>query len=102
MIKDLLFGVLSIVAVALYFLPSILADRTGRRNVLLLALLNALFGWTVVGWCAALYWALHPDNPKKLVRELRTSRRAHAHATVEAIVERAHARRVPHAGQHRL
>ena len=94
MIRDLLLGVFSVAAVGLYFLPSIIADRTGRRNVLLLALLNALFGWTGVGWCAALYWALHPDNPKKMVRVLRTSRRNQAHATVDAIVQRARTRRV--------
>jgi MFS family permease len=93
MIRDLLFCGVSIGAVALYFLPSIVADRTGRRNVLMLALLNALFGWTGVGWLAAMYWALHPDNPKKMVRVLRTTRRAHAHATVDAIVERARTRR---------
>jgi hypothetical protein len=95
MIKSMWYCAFVIVGVALYFLPSILADRNGGRNVLLLALLNALFGWTVVGWLAALYWAIHPDNPKKLVRVLRVTRRAHAHATVDAIVSRAHARRVP-------
>jgi MFS family permease len=101
MIKDLFLAVFAVMTVALYFLPSILADRNGRRNVLLLALLNALFGWTVVGWLAALYWALHPDNPKKVVRTLRTSRRAQAHATVEAIVTRARARRIPATQRHR-
>jgi hypothetical protein len=95
MIKSILYCMFVIAAVALYFLPSILADRRGRRNILLLALVNALFGWTVVGWLAALYWAAYPDNPGKLARMLRVKRRAHAHATVDAIVNRAHARRVP-------
>jgi hypothetical protein len=53
-----------------------------------------LFGWTVVGWFVALYWALHPDNPKKIVRTQRTVRRTQAHATVDAIVRRAMSRRV--------
>lgn len=87
-------AVFAVTIAAVYFLPSILADRKGRRNVLMLALLNALFGWTVVGWFAALYWALHPDNPKKIVRTQRTVRRTQAHATVDAIVRRAMSRRV--------
>jgi MFS family permease len=94
MIVMLIRGFFAVAVVALYFLPSILADRKGRRNVLLLALLNALFGWTGVGWLAALYWALHPDNPRKVTRSLRTVRRAQAHATVDAIVQRALTRKV--------
>jgi hypothetical protein len=92
MFRYLLEGIAVTAAVALYFLPAILADRKGKRNVLHLALLNALFGWTVVCWIAALYWALHPDNPGRIVRTVRAKRRAHAHATVAAIVDRARQR----------
>jgi hypothetical protein len=34
-------GKVAIVAMLVYFAPSIVADRRGRRNVLLLALMNA-------------------------------------------------------------
>jgi MFS family permease len=92
MFRYILEGVAVTAAVVLYFLPAILADRKGRRNVLLLALLNALLGWTVVCWIAALYWALHPDSQGRIVRIVRTKRRAQAQATVTAIVDRARRR----------
>lgn len=92
MFRYLLEGVAVTAAVVVYFLPAILADRKGRRNVLMLALLNALFGWTVVCWIAALYWALHPDSQARVIRIVRTKRRAQAQATVAAIVDRAHRR----------
>ena len=92
MLRYLLEGLAVTAAVALYFLPAIVADRKGRRNVLLLALLNALFGWTVVCWIAALYWALHPDSQGRIVRTVRATRRTQAHATVAAIVDRAQKR----------
>lgn len=39
-----------------YFVPTILASAHGRRtfNVFLV---NLVFGWTFVGWLAALYFA---------------------------------------------
>ena len=92
MLRYLLEGLAVTAAVALYFLPAIVADRKGRRNVLLLALLNALFGWTVVCWIAAMYWALHPDSQGRIVRTVRATRRTQAHATVAAIVDRAQKR----------
>ncbi|SOE94115.1 Superinfection immunity protein [Burkholderia sp. D7] len=92
MFRYLLEGLAVTAAVIVYFLPAIVADRKGRRNVLLLALLNALFGWTVVCWIAALYWALHPDSQGRVTRTVRATRRAQAHNTVAAIVERAQRR----------
>jgi MFS family permease len=85
--KTLVQALIAVVAMVVYFTPSIVADRRGRRNVLLLALMNALLGWTIVGWLSALYWALHRDSPKKVDRK--------AHATADAIVARALARNVP-------
>jgi hypothetical protein len=58
-----------------YFAPSIVADRRGRRNVLLLALMNALLGWTIVGWLAALYWAFHRGWPRFIGHSIVTARR---------------------------
>lgn len=78
--------------VAIYFLPAILADRTKRRSVLLLALFNLLLGWTVVGWLAALYWAFHPDSARKLGRIVKNNQRLSAQRTINAIVTRAHER----------
>ena len=88
-------GMVAVVAMLVYFAPSIVADRRGRRSVLLLALMNALLGWTIVGWLATLYWAFHRDSRKNVDRIVRTQTRMKAHATVDAIVARALPRRVP-------
>jgi len=88
-------GMVAIVVMLVYFAPSIVADRRGRRNVLLLALMNALLGWTIVGWLVTLYWAFHRDSPKNVDRIVRTQTRMKAHATSDAIVTRALTRHVP-------
>jgi len=63
------------IALALYFLPSILADRRKRHDLLVIALFNACLGWTVFGWLLALYWALQPNPPKNIAREVVEKRR---------------------------
>lgn len=51
----LLYGVLG----AIYFAPTIIAFRRQHPNRWLIFLLNLLFGATVIGWIAALVWALN-------------------------------------------
>ncbi|MDE1181635.1 superinfection immunity protein [Paraburkholderia sp.] len=63
------------IALAVYFLPSILADRRKRHDVLTLALFNACLGWTGLGWALALYWSLQPNPPAKLAGDIAQSRR---------------------------
>jgi T4 superinfection immunity protein len=65
----------AIVALAVYFLPSILADRRKRYDLLTIALFNAVVGWTVFGWLLALYWALQPNPPKNVAGEIVKSRK---------------------------
>jgi hypothetical protein len=51
-------------AIALYFLPSILAyNKSNFGGVLLL---NLFLGWTLIGWIVALIWALSGD-PQRVV-----------------------------------
>ncbi|GAB2892955.1 hypothetical protein GCM10027093_30410 [Paraburkholderia jirisanensis] len=68
-------GVAAVVALALYFLPAILADRRKRHDLLTIALFNAVVGWTVFGWLLALYWALQPNPPKDVAGEVVKSRK---------------------------
>jgi len=68
-------GVATVVALGLYFLPSILADRRKRHDVLTIALFNACMGWTGFGWLVALYWAFQPNPPVNLEGEVVRSRR---------------------------
>lgn len=67
--------VLAVCALALYFLPSILADRRQRHDVLTIALFNACVGWTVLGWLLALYWAWQPNPPVDLAGDIVKTRR---------------------------
>jgi hypothetical protein len=58
--------------VVAYFVPTVVAAnrRHARQGAILL--LNALAGWTVVGWVAALCWALAGAcRPKAARRPLR-------------------------------
>ena len=66
------------IALAVYFLPAILADRRKRRDVLVIALFNAVLGWTVFGWGLALYWALQPNPPVNVAGEVVATRRSAA------------------------
>lgn len=68
-------GVAAVVVLGLYFLPSILADRRKRHDLLTIALFNACLGWTVFGWLVALYWACQPNPPVNLEGEVVRSRR---------------------------
>jgi hypothetical protein len=68
-------AVAAVVALGLYFLPAILADRRKRHDLLTLALFNACLGWTGFGWLAALYWALQPNPPKNVEEEIVQTRR---------------------------
>ncbi|CAE6724925.1 superinfection immunity protein [Paraburkholderia nemoris] len=68
-------AVAAVLALALYFLPSILADRRKRHDVLTLALFNACLGWTGFGWLLALYWSLQPNPPKNVAGEVVETRK---------------------------
>lgn len=68
-------GVAAIAALGVYFLPSIIADRRKRYDLLTIALFNAVVGWTVFGWLLALYWALQPNPPKNVAGEIVKSRK---------------------------
>ena len=42
----------------LYFLPSLISFLRGHKNTLAIFLLNLVFGWTLLGWMAALIWSV--------------------------------------------
>jgi Superinfection immunity protein len=44
-------------AIALYFLPSLVAILR-RRSPLAVTFLNTAFGWTGIGWVVSMVWAL--------------------------------------------
>ena len=48
-------------ALVIYFVPSLAAR--GKRHARAIFLLNLLLGWTVLGWVAALVWAVYQSPP---------------------------------------
>jgi hypothetical protein len=49
--------VLPVIGFVVYFLPAILANRR-HPNATGITVLNVFLGWTLVGWVAALVWAV--------------------------------------------
>lgn len=45
-------------AIALYFLPWIVAHRRAHHQLMSIALLNLFLGWTLLGWVLALVWSV--------------------------------------------
>lgn len=60
MILVRLFGLLVVLTllVAMYWSPTLVAFGRRARHRAVIAGLNTLFGWTIVGWLALLAWAL--------------------------------------------
>jgi len=44
-------------AIVVYILPTIIASQRRHRSTAGIAIVNLLFGWTVLGWIAAFIWA---------------------------------------------
>lgn len=63
--------VLLIGVVGIYFVPTIVANMQKHKNVVAIAALNLLLGWTVIGWVGALVWALI-DSPSTPTRSAET------------------------------
>jgi Superinfection immunity protein len=61
-------------ALAVYFLPSIISSTRTRRYLTGIFWVNLLFGWTVLGWIAALIWAvMEKPTPISVERPLTDS-----------------------------
>ena len=50
------------VALAVYFLPTVIAYARVKRNIWAIFALNLLLGWSVIGWIISLVWALTVDQ----------------------------------------
>ena len=48
-----------LVLLVLYFVPTIVAELRKHHNTLAIGAVNLFLGWTVIGWVAALVWALY-------------------------------------------
>lgn len=54
----------ALLALVAYFVPTIVAGARRHHNQGAIFALNLLLGWTVIGWIAALVWALTAVTPR--------------------------------------
>lgn len=52
-------------ALAVYFIPVIVAYIRRHNNILSITLLTIFLGWTFFGWLAAVLWSLNSDVKDK-------------------------------------
>ena len=65
----LLFVLIAIcLGLALYFLPTIIAQQRKHRSLGGIFVLNLLLGWSLLGWIGALVWALSNPQPVVIVQ----------------------------------
>lgn len=50
---------------AAYLMPLAIAATRGHRYTRMIAAMNLALGWTVIGWFAALFWAVNRDLPEQ-------------------------------------
>jgi hypothetical protein len=50
-----------VVAIVIYFLPTIIASNRKKQNFGAIFALNLLLGWCLIGWVVSLVWALTHD-----------------------------------------
>ena len=51
-----------IVAIGVYVLPALMAWSMGSPHRMAITLVDLLLGWTILGWIAALIWAILSGN----------------------------------------
>jgi T4 superinfection immunity protein len=55
-----------LIAFGLYFLPTIIVEIRRTEHSAGILGMNLIFGWTVLGWIAALIWALAEKDSRKV------------------------------------
>lgn len=51
-------GLLALIVIGIYFFPTTVAEKRNAKNKAGILILNLFFGWTLMGWVAALIWAV--------------------------------------------
>ncbi len=58
----ILFGIVGLGSLGVYFIPTIISMMSKKRNTPAIAVLNIFLGWTLIGWVAALVWAVAQER----------------------------------------
>ena len=57
-------GIVGLILIALYFIPTIIAFSRNKCNKVAILALNFLLGWTMVFWVLSLVWALTNNDSR--------------------------------------
>ena len=58
----LVFALIAGIVLAIYFLPTTIADNKRHKNTTSIFVVNLFFGCTLIGWVIALVWALTEEH----------------------------------------
>jgi hypothetical protein len=58
---------LGIGVLLIYFVPTLVANESKSKRVSAIFILNLLTGWTLIGWIAALIWAMASDKADETI-----------------------------------
>ena len=58
-----------ILAVIFYFIPTIISSERKTAHFNMILFINLVFGWTVLGWIAALIWTIVEASTKPTVEQ---------------------------------
>jgi hypothetical protein len=53
---------IGLMVVYLYFMPTMYALQNRKRLVIIIAVLNFFFGWTIIGWWILVAWGATPEK----------------------------------------
>jgi hypothetical protein len=66
-------GVIGVIAlVSCYFMPTIIALLRDKHGAGIVALVNFLLGWTVIGWFFAFMWSCTGKTRADVIRGMRS------------------------------
>lgn len=58
----MVFALFAFIILGIYFLPATIADSKHHKNTTAIFVVNLFFGWTFIGWVAALVWAVTEER----------------------------------------
>jgi hypothetical protein len=57
----------AVIMVGIYLLPTFVACAYNKKNKWIIAILNLLFGWTIIGWVVLLIVSIFTGNEKSTI-----------------------------------
>ena len=62
-------AIIFIIALIIYFLPTIIANASDKKNTAAIAVVNIFLGWTLIGWVVSLAWSVTSEGIEEKEQE---------------------------------